>query len=185
MQRAKNIQNLKNSILIALFSIIMLICSRIAIPFVIPFTLQSLAVFLALGILGGKMGFMSILLYIAIGFIGIPISASGEAGLGLIFSPTAGYFIGWLLCAVIFWIFETKMGNSNKTRLVFLSIGTIICYVTGTLWFMMIYASNNTPVSLWSALCYCVFPFILFDAVKLLLANILADKILKKIKTKK
>lgn len=184
MQREKNILKLKNSILIALFSVIILICSRIAIPTVIPFTLQSLGVFLALGILGGKKGCLSLLLYITLGLIGIPISATGEAGFALFVGPTAGYFIGWILCGIIFWIFECQMGNSNKTRLIFLSLGTIICYITGTAWFICVYAYNNNPIGLWSALCYCVFPFIFFDAVKLIIANIIADKLHKKIKIK-
>ena len=182
MQREKNILKLKNSILIALFSVIILICSRIAIPTVIPFTLQSLGVFLTLGILGGKKGCISLLLYLTMGLIGIPISATGEAGFGLFLGPTAGYLIGWILCGIIFWIFESRMGNSKKTRLVFLSIGTIICYITGTVWFISVYAIDNTSIGIWAALCYCVFPFIIFDAIKLIIANIIADKLHKKIK---
>ena len=185
MPREKNIQKLRDSILIAFFSIIILICSRIAIPWVIPFTLQSLGIFLTLGILGGKKGFISLLLYLIMGFIGIPISASGVVGPALFFTSTFGYLIGWILCSIIFWIFETKMGNSNRTRLIFLSIGTIICYVTGTVWFMLIYSYKYTPIGLWTALCYCVFPFIIFDAIKLLLANIITDKLHKRVKLEK
>ena len=183
MQREKNILRLKNSILVALFSVIILICSRIAIPTVIPFTMQSFGVFLTLGILGGKKGCLSLLLYLTLGLIGIPISATGEAGFALFVGPTAGYFIGWILCGIIFWIFESRMGNRNKTRLIFLSLGTVLCYISGTVWFVFVYA-YNTPIGLWSALCYYVFPFVFFDAAKLIIANIIADKLHKKIKIK-
>ena len=182
MQRAKNIKKLKNSILIALFSIIFLICSRIAIPYVIPFTLQSLGVFLTFGLLGGKRGLLSLFLYLTLDLIGIPISATGEAGINLFFAPTAGYLIGWILCGVLFLIVETKFGNCNKTRLITFSIGTIICYISGTIWFTLIYAYNNTVVDLWTALCYCVFPFVIFDIIKLLIANVITNKLHDKIK---
>lgn len=181
MQRAKHIQKLKNSILIALFSVIILICSRIAIPYVIPFTLQSLGVFLTLGILGGKRGLLSLLLYLTLGLIGIPISATGEAGFNLFLTPTMGYLIGWIFCGVLFWIIETKFGNCNKTRLIIFSTGTFICYIAGTAWFILICAYKNTTISLWTALCYCVFPFIIFDIIKLLIANAIANKLHNKI----
>ena len=185
MPREKNIQKLRDSILIAFFSIIILICSRIAIPWVIPFTLQSFGIFLTFSILGGKKGLISLFLYFIMGIIGIPISASGVVGPALFFTPTFGYLIGWLLCGIIFWISETKMGNSNRTRLIFLSIGTIICYAAGTIWFMLIYSYKNTPIGIWSALCYCVFPFIIFDTIKLILSNTIANKLHKYINLKK
>ena len=181
MQRAKNIQKLKTRILIALFSVILLICSRISIPYVIPFSLQSLGIFLTLGILGGKRGLLSILIYLALGLIGIPISATGEAGINLFLTPTAGYLIGWILCGILFWIIETKFGNRNKTRIIAFSIGTIVCYIVGTIWFVLICTHNNTTISVWTALCYCVFPFILFDIIKLLIANAITNKLHNKI----
>ena len=67
--RTRNIDNLKSNILVALFSVIIAICSRIIIPAVVPFTLQSLGVFLALYILGGKSGLLSILIYIVLGLV--------------------------------------------------------------------------------------------------------------------
>ena len=182
MQREKSIQKLKNSIIIALFAVIILVCSQIAIPFVIPFTLQSLGVFLAFGILGGKKGLISFLLYLALGLVGVPISASGEVGIGVFVGPTAGYFIGWIICGVIFWVFESRTGNTNKIRILFLSIGTICCYITGSVWFAFVYSYNNASIGIWSALCYCVFPFIAFDAIKLFVANVITDKIRKKVK---
>ena len=182
MQRTKNIQKLKSGILIALFSVILLVCSRIAIPYVIPFTLQSLGVFLTFGILGGKKGLLSFLLYLTLGLIGLPISATGEAGINLFLTPAAGYLIGWVICGILFWIIETKFGNRTKTRLIAFSLGTIISYIMGTVWFILIYAYNNTTPSIWTAICYCVFPFIIFDIIKLLTANFIANKLQNKIK---
>ena len=56
---------------IALFAAIIAVCSQIQIPLTVPFTMQTFAVFSALAILGGKNGTISILIYIALGAIGV------------------------------------------------------------------------------------------------------------------
>ena len=57
-------KKIKDMSLVALFSAIIVICSLITIPSVIPFTLQTFAVFLCLNILGAKKGIISVLIYI-------------------------------------------------------------------------------------------------------------------------
>lgn len=64
----------RDLVYISVFAVIIAICSWITIPLgLIPFTLQTLGVFLTVGILGGKRGTMSILLYILMGLIGLPV----------------------------------------------------------------------------------------------------------------
>ena len=102
----------------------------------------------------------------------------------LFLGPTGGYLIGWILCGIIFWIFEIKWGKSSLTRFISLSIGMVTCYIAGTVWFLINYSYSNKPIGLWAALCYCVFPFIIFDIIKLCIANKLSDSLHKKIKIK-
>ena len=54
---------------IAVFAVIMAICSWISIPTAVPFTLQTFGVFVAVGVLGGKRGTLSILVFILLGAI--------------------------------------------------------------------------------------------------------------------
>ena len=54
---------------IAVFAVIMAICSWISIPAAVPFTLQTFGVFVAVGVLGGKRGTLSILVYILLGHL--------------------------------------------------------------------------------------------------------------------
>ena len=60
---------------IAVFTVIIAICSWISIPTLVPFTLQTFAVFLSVAILGGKRGTLSIIIYVLLGAIGVPVFA--------------------------------------------------------------------------------------------------------------
>ena len=58
---------------IGLFAVIIAICSWISIPTVVPFTLQTFAVFLAVAVLGGKRGALSVIVYVLLGAVGLPV----------------------------------------------------------------------------------------------------------------
>ena len=61
-------------------------------------------------------------------------------------------------------------------------IGVIICYAFGTVWFAFVYAKTNTPASIGTILTWCVLPFLLPDAVKIILAATLTSRLKKHIK---
>ena len=69
---------------IALFAAIIAVCSWIQIPMTVPFTMQTFAVFCALATLGGKGGTISILIYIVLGAVGVPIFAGFTGGIGIL-----------------------------------------------------------------------------------------------------
>ena len=58
-------------------------------------------------------------------------------------------------------------------------IAIVVCYVAGTAWFMVVYAQNTGPVGLWTALLWCVVPFIVPDLAKLGLALWLSQRLEK------
>lgn len=66
---------------IAVFAVLMAVCSWISVPTAVPFTLQTFAVFMAVGVLGGRRGTMSVALYIILGAVGVPVFAgmTGES----------------------------------------------------------------------------------------------------------
>ena len=80
----------KDMALIGLFAALLAICSWISIPTTIPFTLQTMGVFLAVGLLGGKRGTISILLYLLIGAVGVPVFSGFKGGIGALAGPTGG-----------------------------------------------------------------------------------------------
>ena len=69
---------------IALFACLMAICAWISIPGQIPFTLQTMGVFLAVGLLGGKRGTVAVLVYILMGAVGLPAVGQVEDFLSLV-----------------------------------------------------------------------------------------------------
>ena len=75
----------------ALFAALIAICSWISIPTAVPFTLQTFAVFLALGVLGGKLGTLSVAVYLLLGAVGLPVFAGFQGGLGALLGATGGY----------------------------------------------------------------------------------------------
>lgn len=86
--------------LIATFAALIVAASVLAIPIgAVPITLQTFAVLLAGAVLGANRGFLAVLLYLAIGAIGLPVFAGGSAGLAPFAGPTVGYLIGMPLAA--------------------------------------------------------------------------------------
>ena len=157
----------KDLVYIAIFTSIICVMSLISIPTTIPFTLQTLAVFLCMFILKPIDSLISILLYILIGAIGVPVFAGFKSGFGVLAGPTGGYIIGFILMTLIPFILKNKIASGI--------IGLIICYLFGSIWFLLFNQSNIT--SLWKVLTICVFPFVLPDGVKLALAYILAKRL--------
>ena len=75
---------------IAIFAVLIAICSWISIPATVPFTLQTFGVFIAAGVLGGKRGTLSVLVFILLGAVGIPVFANFSGGIGVLAGPTGG-----------------------------------------------------------------------------------------------
>ena len=67
----------------------------------VPFTFQTLGIYITAQVLGGKRATASVALYLLVGFAGLPIFAKGGAGLGTLASPSAGYLLGFLPFAAI------------------------------------------------------------------------------------
>ena len=59
--------SVRDMALVAMMTALMAVCSWISIPTTVPFTLQTLGVFLACALLGGKRGSLAVLVYILLG----------------------------------------------------------------------------------------------------------------------
>ena len=155
---------------IAVFAVLIAICSWISIPTTVPFTLQTFAVFLAVGVLGGKRGSLSVLIYILLGAVGIPVFAGFSGGFGILLGSTGGYIIGFLFSALLMWGMEALLGKKTWVLGLSMVLGLIVCYAIGTVWFMAVYTKNSGPVGLAAVLSWCVIPFIIPDLIKIAVA---------------
>lgn len=162
---------------IALFAVIIAICSWLSIPAAVPFTLQTFGVFFTVAVLGGKRGSLAVLLYLLMGIVGIPVFSGFSGGIGKLLGATGGYIIGFLLSALVMWGMEKLLGKKQWVLALSMLAGLIVCYTFGTVWFIIVYARNSGPIGLWTALGWCVFPYIIPDMIKIILALILSKKV--------
>ncbi len=172
----------KELVFTALMAVIIAVCSWISIPTTVPFTLQTFGVFMAVGLLGGKKGTISVLVYILLGAVGVPVFAGFSGGIGVLFGTTGGYIVGFLLSGLVYWAMTAAFGEKLPIMIIAMVLGLIVCYAFGTAWFMIVYAKNTAPIGLMTALGWCVFPFIIPDCIKIALAIVLTKQLKKYVK---
>lgn len=167
---------------IALFAVLIAICSWISIPATVPFTLQTFGVFLAIGVLGGKRGALAVAVYLLLGCVGLPVFAGFTGGLGIVLGSTGGYIVGFLVCALLMWAMERCLGSKTWVLAVSMVVSLAACYAFGTAWFMAVYARSTGPIGLATALGWCVIPFVLPDLAKVGLALALCRRLAAAVK---
>lgn len=180
----------------ALGAVLIALCSWISIPAVVPFTMQTFAIFLVLLVLGGRRGTMTIVVYVLLGAVGLPVFSQFGAGIGVLLGSTGGYILGFIFMGLTYrlvtgaagrsstskvrWTGATGMGRSGKARwteAAALVLGLLVLYAFGTAWYMFMYARTQGGAGLMSVLLLCVIPFVIPDLIKLALALALARRL--------
>ena len=167
---------------IGLFACLMAICAWISIPGEIPFTLQTMGVFLAVGLLGGKRGTLAVLVYVLLGVVGLPVFSGFTGGLGRLLGATGGYILGFLASALVMWAVEKLLGDKTWTRILGMLLGLAACYAFGTAWFLVVYTRAKGAISLMSVLGMCVIPYIIPDLLKIAVALVLTGTLKRFVK---
>ena len=174
----------KTIVFIALSAALLAVCAWMTVPFAVPFTMQTFAVFLVLTVLGGAKGTAAIALYIAIGAVGLPVFSGFTGGVSALFGPTGGYIFGFLLTGGAKLLFE-KLFKDPKLDIPALVLGLFLCYAAGTAWFVIVMNGRGSAYSFGAALMTCVVPYILPDALKLALAVFVGGRIKKALAKRK
>lgn len=138
----------------------------------VPISLTNLAIYLALYLLGWKLGTLSYIVYLLLGLCGAPVFAGFTGGAARLLGPTGGYIVGFIPMAVLGGLVIDHCAN-RVLHFAGLAAGTLICYVFGTAWFCFVAQMAVIP-----ALSLAVFPFIPFDIGKIVL-TILAGPVLR------
>lgn len=165
----------KDLVFTAMFTALIAVCSIISIPIgEVPITLQTFAICLSAAMLGWKRGTLSVLIYILLGAVGVPVFAGMSGGIGILAGPTGGYIIGFILTALVVGFAADHWKRKALPLTIAMVIGVLLCYAVGTVWFMVV-----TKMGLGESLLLCVVPFLIPDAVKIVLAMILSNRLSK------
>lgn len=162
---------------IALFATLIAVSGYISIPLpfsTVPVTAQTLAVMLAGSLLPTRKAALSIIVFLLMGAVGLPVFSGGASGLGIIVGKTGGYLIGFLFGAITTSLIRGKRAGFWRFFAANLTGGIIIVYIFGAIWLSFV-----TKMSMWNAFIFGVLPFIPGDIVKSVVASALAVRLEK------
>jgi len=158
---------------IAVCVALMAICAWLVVPSSPPFTMQTMAVFLAVGLLGGRRGSLAVAVYLLLGAVGLPVFSAFQGGFGVLLGATGGYLLGFLFAALAMWAAE-PFSLPLPLRMV---LGLLVCYAFGTCWYMNFYLAAGGSGNLFVVLGICVLPFLLPDLAKIAFALLLVHRL--------
>lgn len=161
---------IRNMTRCALMASAMALCAWIAVPLgSLTVSLQTLGLFLTLGLLGGRLGTVTVAVYLGLGAVGAPVFTGFQGGFGALLGPTGGYLWGFLAAALVWWALEGRL-----PRLLIMALALPVCYLCGTGWYMYL-----TGTGLWAAVLCCVVPYVAGDVMKLVIANFIISGLKK------
>lgn len=162
----------------ALFSAVISIAAPFSIPIgVVPVSLATFAIFLAVGILSPLEAFFATLTYVLLGLVGVPVYSGFTAGAGVLFGVTGGFIIGYLIMALISGYF-IKIFKGKGFLIYFIAylLGTIVLYVLGSTWHALVSGADYI-----TSLTVTVLPFIVIDVLKAVAAAVIAPTVKKRL----
>jgi biotin transport system substrate-specific component len=160
---------------IAGFAALTAVGAQVEIPHQpVPFTLQTFFVLLAGAILGKRNGAISMLMYLAVGALGLPVFATWGAGIGRLLGPTGGYLLSFPIAAfAVGYLVEST--TSFVRILVSVFIGAFIVFTLGMLQLHFVYYHD------WSAsLTNGFLIFSWWDLLKVTVAAAICHRIAKR-----
>lgn len=172
-------EKIKKMVLCALFTALISVGAYIKIPVpVVPFTLQYLFTLLSGLLLGSKWGMFSVVIYILLGLVGLPVFAQG-GGIGYVFQPSFGYIIGFAVGTFVTGLIAEKKVRPGFGRLLMASFaGLGIIYLFGMAYYYLL--SNfylNQPMGLWPLFLYCFILTVPGDILLSILGTILVKRL--------
>lgn len=135
-------ERVSSLLLILSGSLFVALCAQIRIPLPftpVPITAQTLGVVLVGSILGSRQGVLSMVLYLALGVVGLPFFNGGGAGLEYLYGATAGYLLAFPLAAALTgWLAERGWDRQKGTTALSMILGNIVIYALGVTWLALL-----------------------------------------------
>jgi biotin transport system substrate-specific component len=158
-----------------LFAALTAVGAQITIPTTpVPFTLQTFFILLA-GLVGGpRVGFLSIIIYLLMGAVGLPVFANLRGGWDVFLGPTGGYLVAFPLAAASAGLIYRRVGLGKLHAAALGAAGAeALIYLVGVPWlaaWLSFSRGLSTLDGLSQAATLGMIPFLIWDAVKALLA---------------
>lgn len=160
----------------AIVTAVICVLAPLALPIgPVPISLATLAIYFALYLLDWKLSALSVVVYVLIGMVGLPVFSGFTGGMGKLMGPTGGYIVGYIPMALLSGWIICRYQN-RWIQFAGLVGGTALLYVLGTAWFCI---ATGNPVG--AALGMCVVPFIPGDLIKIAAAMLLGPQIQKRL----
>lgn len=153
----------------------------------VPVSAATYVIYLYIYVFDYRISTGCVVVYLLAGMAGLPVFAGYTAGPGHLLSPTGGYIAGYIALSLISGILLELMQrcishnilsfNQLCTDVVsgcILATGTVALYMTGTAWY--VYITGNTVRQ---AMLVCVYPFLIWDAIKIT-AAVISGRLIKK-----
>lgn len=150
----------------------------------VPFSMMTFVAVLAGGMIGPRLGMLSMFIYVVIGLLGVPVFETPPyGGFAYVLKPTFGFIIGFVLAAgVTGWI--SRSGNGGFVRhLTATFAGMFVIYLVGIpyLWAIVNFVAGK-QMGWQAAMVAGFYPFILPDLVKAAIAALLSQKVLVRLR---
>ena len=135
----------------------------ISLPFTpVPLTLQTFAVAATAASLGLRTGAAASILYVAAGFVGLPVYSDASSGWHVLSGASGGYLIGFIGCAlVVGWCGDRGWTSSFSSTVGAMLLGETVIYICGVLWLR-----HSLHVSVERAFELGLYPFVIGDLLK-------------------
>lgn len=160
-------KNTKILVITALFTAVICVVSPFAIQIGdIPLSFGTLAIYIAAASLGWKYGTLSVIVYIMLGAVGMPVFTGFAGGLFKLVGLTGGYIFGYIFLALSAGLTVDLTGGKKWSYPVGMVLGTVLLYTFGTIWYII---QSSAPLP--AALGMCVVPFLPGDCVKIIVAS--------------
>lgn len=139
------------------------LASQLYIPIQpVPITMQTLAVLLVGSTLGAVRGSLSMLLYLALGVVGVPVFAEAESGVGVLLGSTGGYIVGFVFAAALTgWLAQREWDKRFLGAAISFTVGTIVIFAFGLLGLAIVLGGTLEQTLAWG-----LYPFILGGVLK-------------------
>ena len=164
---------IRQMVMTAMMTAIMCVLAPLSIPIgPVPISLATFIVYLSAYVLGPKLATLSVLVYLILGFVGVPVFAGYTGGAAKIMGPTGGYLVGYIFLAAIAGYIIHRSNEKPVLSAGAMLIGTLVLYTMGTAW-LMYSASMDLPAALMAGMI----PFIPGDIAKIVAALVIGPKL--------